>query len=143
METSNPIYTPMDSKANIELNKEQANKETIKLFQGIIGSLLYLALGTRPDIAFSVIKLARFASNPSLNHITLAKRILRYIKATKEYGITYYNTKYNNNSSSYISGYCDSDYADDISTAKSTLGYIFFIAGGPISWKSKLQFIIA
>jgi hypothetical protein len=143
METSNPIYTPMDSKAKIELNKEQASKETIKLFQGIIGSLLYIALGTRPDIAFSVIKLARFASNPSLGHIALAKRILHYIKATKDYGITYYNNKYNTNTSNYIYGYCDSDYAGDINTAKSTLGYIFFIAGGPISWKSKLQTIIA
>jgi hypothetical protein len=143
MESSNPIYTPMDSKTKIESNKEQANKEVIKLFQGIIGSLLYIALGTRPDIAYSVIKLARHASNPSLGHITSAKRVLRYLKATKDYGITYYNIKSNTSSSSYISGYCDSDYAGDIITAKSTLGYIFFIAGGPISWKSKLQSIIA
>ena len=114
LEASNPIYTPMDSKAKLEPNKKQANKKLIKLFQGIIGSLLYIALGTRPDIAFSVIKLARFASNPSPNHVSLAKRVLRYLKATKDYGIIYYNNIYNNNSNSYISGYCDSDYAGDI-----------------------------
>jgi hypothetical protein len=133
MKASNLIYTPIDSKAKLEPNKEQANKKAVKLFQGIIGLLLYIALGTRPNIAYSVIKLARFASNPSLSHIASAKRVLRYLKAIKDYGITYYNTRYNTNSSSYISGYCDADYAGDIATAKSTLGYIFFIAGGPIS----------
>ena len=95
-------------------------------------------LGTRPDIAYSVIKLARFASNPSSIHITSIKRILRYLKGTKNYGITY-----SSKASKYISGYCDADFAGDKLTAKSTLGWIFTIAGGTISWKSKLQSIIA
>ena len=140
MKTSNLIYTPIDSKVKLEPNKNQATKDIIKLFQGIIGSLLYITLGTRPDIAYSIIKLARFASNPSLEHMTAVKRVLRYLKATKDYCIIYSN---NTSSSPYISGYCDTDYAGDISTAKSTLGWIFYIAGGPISWKSKLQSIIA
>ena len=59
------------------------------------------------------------------------------MKATKDYGIIY-----TNNSSNYISGYCDSDYAGDTLSTKSTLGYVFILAGGPISWKSKLQSII-
>ena len=66
--------------------------------------------------------------NPSNNHITLAKRVLRYLKATKDYRIIYIN-----NSSNYISGYYDSDYASDTLSAKSTLGYVFILAGGPIS----------
>ena len=143
LEASNPVYILMDSKAKLEPNKEQVNKKYLVLFQAIIGSLLYIALGTRPDIAFSVIKLARFASNPSLYHISLAKRVLRYLKGTRNYGIIYYNNIYNNNSNSFISGYCDSDYAGDINTTKSTLGFIFILAGGPISWKSKLQSVIA
>ena len=138
MQDCNPIYTPLDSKLKLEPNKEQATKELIKWFQGIIGSLLYITLGTRPDIAYSVIKLARYASNPSLVHVTAAKRILRYLKATKDYKITY-----SKSGSEYISSYCNADYASDIATAKSTLGWIFTIAGGPISWKSKLQSIIA
>src|SRR5271168_5110705 len=138
MDTSNPIYTPMDSKAKIEPNKEQANKETISLFQGIIGSLLYITLRTRPDIAFSVIKLVRFATNPSNYHMTLIKRVLQYLKATKNYGIIY-----TNNSTNFISEYCDADYAGDNSLAKSILGYIFILTSGPISWKSKLQSVVA
>ena len=66
--------------------------------------------------------------HPSNNHITLAKRVLWYLKATKDYRIIY-----TNNSSNYISDYCDSDYTGDTLSAKSTLGYVFILAGGPIS----------
>ena len=95
-------------------------------------------LGTRVDIAFAVIKLARFASNPSNIHFTAVKRVYKYLKGTKDYGITYYK-----DCSRYILGYCDADYAGDILSAKSTSGYIILLAGGIISWKSKLQSIIA
>ena len=130
--------TPMDSNIKLEPNKEQANKEDIKLFQMLIGSLLYIMLGTRVDIAFAVIKLARFASNPSNIHFTAVKRVFKYLKGTKNYGITYYK-----GASRFISGYCDADYAGDLISAKSTTGYIILLAGGIISWKSKLQSIIA
>jgi hypothetical protein len=138
MQDCNPIYTPMDSKIKFEPNKLQASESDIKWFQGLIGSLLYITLATRVDIAFVVIKLARYASNPSNIHMSAGKRILRYLKGTIKYGITYFY----NNSNKYIIGYTDSDYAGDI-TSKSTSGYIFFLANGPISWKSKLQTIIA
>jgi hypothetical protein len=129
--------TPFDAKTKLEPNNTTANTDQTKLFQSIIGSLLYITLGTRPDIAFAVIKLSRFASNPSTEHITAAKRVLRYLKSTIDYSITYSNT------SSYASGYCDSDYAGDLAKAKSTFGWIFYLANGPISWKSKLGSIIA
>jgi hypothetical protein len=130
--------TPMDSYIKLEPNKEQANKEDIKQYQMLIGSLLYIMLGTRVDIAYAVIKLARFASNPNNIHFTAVKRVYKYLKGTKDYGITYYK-----DSNQYISGYCDADYAGDLLSAKSTSGYIILLAGGIISWKSKLQSIIA
>ena len=99
----------------------------------LIGSLLYIMLGTRVDIAFAVIKLARYASNPSNTHFTALKRVYKYLKGTKDYGITYY--KDNNH---FISGYCNANYTGDIITAKSTSGYLILLAGGIISWKSKL-----
>ena len=144
MNDCNPISTPMDAKLAYKLapNPNKATIETIKWFQGLIGSLLYLMLGTRLDIAFAVIKLARYASNPSEIHIIALKRILRYLKGSIYYNITYYNN-INNNEYKYISGYTDADYAGDLNTAKSTTGFIFYLANGPISWKSKLQTIIA
>ena len=90
----------MDSNIKLEPNKEQASKEDIKLFQVLIGSLLYIILGTRLDIAFATIKLTRYASNPSKVHFTAIKRVYKYLKGTKDYGITYYK-----NASRFISGY--------------------------------------
>ena len=85
-----------------------------------------------------MIKLAKFASNPSNNHLQAIKRVFRCLKRTISLRIIY-----SLNQSPYLQGYCDADYAGDVSTAKSTTGYIFILAGGPIIWKSKLQSIVA
>jgi hypothetical protein len=135
----NPKYTPIKANTKLEPNKGQAKEVEIKWFQAAIGSLLYLAMATRPDIAYSVILLARFASNPSVEHVSVVNNVFNYLSKTKDIGIIY--TKDDN--INYISGYCDADYAGDIASAKSTSGYIFYIAKGPITWKSKLQTIIA
>ena len=135
----NPKYTPLKASIRLEPNKEQAIEAEIKWFQAAIGSLLYLAMATRPDIAYSVILLARFASNPSIEHKNAVNNIFNYLSKTKDLGIIYSKDENIN----YISGYCDADYAGDIASAKSTSGYIFYIANGPITWKSKLQSIIA
>jgi len=132
-----PIYIPLDPKIKLEPNRELASKEDIKLFQQIIGSILYVTLGTRPDVAYSTIKLSRFASNPSKEHIKLALRIIRYLYTTRDIGLLYSSKR------DVVDGYCDSDYAGDTNSGKSTSGYIFYLANGPISWKSKLQSVIA
>ena len=96
----------------------------------VIRCLLYLTFATRPDLAYSVIKLARFASNPSLVYIRAIKRILRYLKGTRDLGIIYSNKNIN---LKYLSGYYNADYAGDIASAKSTSKYIFYLADRPIS----------
>jgi hypothetical protein len=103
----------------------------------LIGSLLYIILSTRVDIAFAVIKLARYTSNPSNIRFIAVKRVFKYLKGTKDYRITYYK-----NAGRFISGYYNADYTSDLSV-KSTTGYIILLARGIISWKSKLQSIIA
>jgi hypothetical protein len=123
----------MDPKAKLVPNENKAKANEIHYFQMLIGSLLFLALACRPDITFAVIKLARFASNPSQDHVQAIKRVFGYLKGTTSLGITY-----SANQSPYLQGYCDADYAGDTSTAKSTTRYIFILAGGPIMWKSKL-----
>ena len=129
----------MDLKAKLVLNENKAKADEIHYYQMLIGSLLFLALASRPNITFVVIRLARFASNPSQDHLQAIKRVFGYLKGTITLGITYSLA----NQSPYLQGYCDADYAGDVSTAKSTTGYIFILAGGPIIWKSKLQSIVA
>ncbi|CAL3971483.1 unnamed protein product [Diplocarpon coronariae] len=119
---------PIEPKIKLKPNPNKASSS----------SLLFLTLATRPDISYAVIKLARFASNPSENHIIAIKNLLQYLKGTKSLGLIYKNSP-----NKYITGYCDANYAGDIGSAKSTTGFSFYLANCLFSWKSKLQSIIA
>ena len=120
--------TPIDPKAKLVPNENKAKANEIYYYQMLISSLLFLALASRPNITFIVIKLARFASNPSQNHVQAIKRVFGYLKGTITLRITYSLA----NQSPYLQGYYDIDYTGDISTAKSTTRYIFILARGPI-----------
>lgn len=136
MHESKPASTPMDAKINLLISDQIAEEVDKKWYQSAIGSLLYAALGTRPDILYATITLGKYASNPSQTHISSVKRIFRYLRKYPNLGIEYSNNP-------YLIGYADSDYAGDKSTYKSTSGYAFFFGNGPISFQSKLQSIVA
>ncbi|KAI5348631.1 hypothetical protein L3X38_001518 [Prunus dulcis] len=107
------------------------------LFRKIVGSLLYLT-ATRPDIMFSACLLARFMHNPSKMHYGAAKRVLRYIQGTIDYGIEYVTGK-----SALLVGYCDSDWSGSEEDMKSTSGYAFSFGSGAFSWASVKQHSVA
>ena len=102
-------------------------------YRELIGSLIYLANATRPDIAFAASTLSRFCSNPGREHWLFAKRILRYLKMTSDYGITYVK------SDEKLKAFSDSDWAGDIDDRRSCLGNVLTLASAPISLKSKKQ----
>jgi hypothetical protein len=85
-------------------------------------------LNIKVNIAYAIIKLARYASNPNNTHFTAVKRVYKYLKGIKDYSITYYKNK-----NYFISGYYDADYASDIKTAKSTNSYLILYAKSIIS----------
>lgn len=103
----------------------------------LVGKLMFLAVSTRPDIAYSVGTLARFISAPTLTHWQAAKGVVRYLAATKDRGITFRGRQLE------LMGFCDADYAGDLDTRKSTTGYVFTLNGGAISWNSKRQPTVA
>jgi transposase InsO family protein len=106
-------------------------------YSSMVGALNYLAGCTRPDIAFAVGVLGRFAAKPTTDHWTLGKGVLRYLKGTLNLGITFGAGK------PKLSGYCDADFAGDSATRRSTTGYAFVLNGGIISHCSRLQRTIA
>ena len=110
-----------------------------ELFQysELVGSLLYLAVCTRPDITFAVGVLARHMSKPTLEHWTAAKAVLRYLAGTTGLGINFTHT------TEAVEGYCDADYAGDVNTRKSTTGFVYILNGGAVVWSSKLQPTVA
>ncbi|XP_035844178.1 secreted RxLR effector protein 161-like [Helianthus annuus] len=99
-------------------------------YASVVGSLMYAQVCTRPDIAHIAGMLGRYQSNPGLDHWKAAKKVLRYLQGTKDYKLTYRRTD-----NLEVVGYSDSDFAKCKDNKKSTSGYIFMLAGEPISWR--------
>jgi hypothetical protein len=135
METSQPKSTPMNPKQilNHRPDEEPLDEEAKARFATAIGSLMYLMVGTPPDIAFTLGTLSRFTSQPQSHHQVALQRLLRYIKATQYHRITY--------RSGQLIGYTDADFGGSVVTdgAYSTSDYVFQLAGAPVSWSSKRQ----
>ena len=99
LEDANPVSTPFDPNIKLDLDPNELNDPEIKResseqasvsYTTLIGSLMYLAIGTRPNIAYSVQRLAQFTRNPRhWIHWTAVKHIFRYLKGTRTLGLTY------------------------------------------------------
>ena len=99
---------------------------------------MYAQVFTRPDITFVIGVLSRYLSNPRMQHWKTVKRVMRYLKRTKWYTLTY--QKFENLE---IIGNSHFDFAGCQDNKRSTSRYIFILAGGTISWKSTKQTLVA
>lgn len=131
----NPVYTPAE--AGKVLSKNSDVKANVP-YRQIIGSLMYLTVSTRPDIAFIVGKLCQHLDNPSFDHWYAAKRVLAYLKATSDHGIVYYGA-----SDPILRVFTDADYAMCVDTRKSTSGVVITFLESPIAWISHKQGVVA
>ena len=138
MENAKTVSTPVDSSTKLLKATEKCEMTDPVLYQSAVGSLLYLSSWTRPDITYAVSNVSRFCKNPTKQHWTAVKRILRYLKGTPNHGLLY--TK---NDPKNCVGYSDADWAGDVNDRKSTSGYLFKMSGAPVSWKSKKQSCVA
>jgi hypothetical protein len=130
--------TPLPTGYQPAPNQGEVNPQIRSEFQQVIGSLLYIMLGTRPDIAYAVTKLAQFAANPTKEHLDKARYVVRYLAGTADYALVF-----NGVSNKGLIAYTDSDYAADPVKRRSTTGYLFKLANGIISWQSRAQKTIA
>ena len=136
MEKCNSVSTLMI--LGQKLTKEDESPRTDgRIYRSLIGSLLYLT-ATRPDIVFAVNYLSRFMQNPSQFHFAAAKRVLRYLKGTLEYGI-----HFERSSSLKLTGFTDSDWGGSDEGMMSTSGYCFSMGGSIFCWNSKKQSVVA
>jgi transposase InsO family protein len=128
----NGHWTPMATGS--KLRKIESNTENVEIlapegqrkYQSIVGSLMWLMLGTRPDLAYTVSVLSKFNSAPSSEHLAAATYCLRYLRNTSSYGIQY---DYDVSDALEPTGFTDSDFAGDIDDRKSTSGYVFLLGG--------------
>ncbi|CAM8902403.1 unnamed protein product [Rhodiola kirilowii] len=126
--------TPIDMNQHLSKNKGGIISQVEYL--RVIGSLMYVMNCTRPDIAYTVSRLARYTSNPGSVHWNAIVRILQYLRFTRNYGLHY--TRY----PEVIEGYTDASWISNIQDSKATSGYVFTLGGAAISWKSSKQTLI-
>jgi len=113
-----------------------------KLYREVVGSLIYLVSCTRPDIANAVSQLSQCVSHPLREHLAAAKHVLRYLRGSAELGITY-STGADQAADTVLVGYADASYGTVPHSRRSITGYVFMVANGAVSWKTKVQPTVA
>lgn len=133
----NPVYTPIE-RGMVTDSEHLVNDKTLEKsepYREAVGSLLYLATISRPDISFAVNYLSRFNNKPMLSHWKMIKRVFQYVKGTMKFGIFFDGKR-------KLIGYSDSDHGGDLDTMCSTSG-VLLLRGGPIVWFTQKQHTVA
>jgi hypothetical protein len=157
---ASPVYTPMESSIEISVNncpvtpEDKADMANVPYCE-LIGSLQYIAQGTRPDICYAVGRLAKFMANPGRKHWNAGICMLHYLKTTRLYCLTLGGTPGKTHitgnvktspkaemGSQTLAGMTDSDFAGCKDTQRSVSGYAFTLGSGVISWKSQKQDLV-
>lgn len=143
----NPCSLPMKAGSFLDTDHDGDNEETeLKAYQSLIGKLMYLACGTRPDISFIVGQLGRHNSDPRVGHIRIAKQVVRYLKGSASLSLCYGRETRVVGHDAYkygLVGCADSNYAGDPEDRKSVMGYCFFFNGALATWSSKKQITVS
>ncbi|KAG5879152.1 hypothetical protein JTB14_033357 [Gonioctena quinquepunctata] len=122
-EPENSLIKPIDTRETDETLKNIPYREAV-------GNLLYIAMNTRPEIAYAVSFVSQFCHNFDHSHWNAVKKIFRYLKATIDYGIVYSKTGKPN---FQLICYTDADFGGDLDTSKSRSGYIFLLNESPVT----------
>ena len=141
MEDCKPVGTPLDPGSKLSIADspqtiEDAAVMRSKPYAEAVGTLMYIAIATRPDIAYAVGVLSRFSSNPGVAHWKAVQHLFRYMQATKDLKLTYAPDP---SQTDLFTTYCDADFAGNIDNKRSTSGYVVKIGTGAVSWSSRLQ----
>lgn len=135
MKDAKSISIPADTHTVLQpIEDEFVPRENVP-YREAVGSLLFLATATRPDIAFAVNQVSRYLEKHDDSHWQAIKRIIRHLQGTANFGICFSA----NSSAFQLLGYSDADYASDKGTRRSTSGYVFLLASEPITWSSERQ----
>lgn len=136
--------TPLISSYRPQPFEGQATVQQITEMQEKVGSILYAAVVSRPDISFAASQLSQFATNPSPEHLRYVNRVLSYLQTTKYYAIEFSGsvekaTEVETGDDEVLQLSSDASFADDPETRKSTQGYLMKLFSGPIMWQSSKQ----
>jgi hypothetical protein len=131
---SKPSPTPYDLNLVLQKNK-RIGRDQLR-YSHMIGSLMYLASATRPDISFAMSKLSWFTSNPGDDHWCALERVMHYLVGAMDYIIHY--SEY----PAVLEGYNDANWMSYMDELYVTSGYVFTLGGVAVSWRSCKQTIL-
>ena len=142
---SRPVLRPIASHFKLSSSQSPQTEDERKCMQRVpyssaVGSLMYVMVCSRPDLAYAISMVSRFMTNPGKQHWEVLKWVLRYLKRSQNVGLMY-NGKAS--LSTKVEGFVDSDYAGSLDTRKSLIGYVFTMYGGAVNWKANLQLVVA
>ncbi|GKV21938.1 hypothetical protein SLEP1_g31860 [Rubroshorea leprosula] len=135
MKSCNSVTTPVDKGVKLVKDPGTISVDS-KLYKQIVGNLMYVT-ATRPDIMHGVSLISKYMEHSKELNLQTAKRILRYLCGTADFGLFY-----KKGDQTDLAGFTDSDYAGDLDDKKSTYGFVFMLGSGAISWSSKKQPIV-
>ena len=141
---SNPVATPMDpglklSQPDHSTLSDEEKSELAKLpYRSLVGGLIYLAIGTRADIAYAVQQLSQFLNCYSFVHWNAAIHVLRYLKGTRIFRLVLGGTN-----NVQLLGFSDSNWANCPDSRRSISGYTFSLGSGVTSWSARKQKMVA
>jgi hypothetical protein len=142
---SSPVLTPMDPSAPLTsahaplTPEDEAFMRTVP-YVSAVGALMYLAIATRPDIAFALGVLCRFMANPGPEHWKAVKHLFRYLRGTINYRLTYAPDI---SAPKPFYAYSNADHGGNRNNRRSTSAYVVKIGSGAVSWMLRLQLIVA
>lgn len=143
MNDAKPAPSPFPS--GVKLTKDdcpRTDKEISEMknypYHALIGSLLYLTVWSRPDLAYHVNALAQFSSNPGKRHWELGKHVLRFLKHSRDFTLILKTDP----KGPLLTGYADADWGSS-EGRRSTTGYAFTLGSGAVTWQSKKQPTVA
>lgn len=137
MMNCNASRSPMEHKLRLTKDEDGEPVDPTE-YRSIVGSLMYLT-HTRPDLSYAVGAVSCYMEKPTVKHLQAVKGILRYIKGTLNYGLSYAKGDYKVN----LTGYSDSDFGKDLVDGKSTGGKAFYMNGNLVTWTSQKQTSVA
>ncbi|KMQ91985.1 gag-pol polyprotein [Lasius niger] len=131
----NPARTPSDPNQRLDKSMAPKSPDEVKDMEKVpyreaLGSMMFLCQGTRPDIAHAITSLSVYSENPGKAHWAAVKRLFRYLKGTRNYGLIY-----SRDTNPTLQGFCDADWAGDTNDRRSTTGYLFTLQGAALAKK--------
>jgi hypothetical protein len=148
MDATRPVDTPVaagflftQADCPSSRRSEPAMNDRARIFRSVVMSTNYALEWSRPDFSYVQSKLAKFMHCPGERHFKALKRFLRYIKGTLDKGLVF-DFSSDRVPRPFVYGFFDAAHTDDVDTRRSTLAYVFFWAGVPIAYKTKLHTFI-